>query len=245
METNTGVELSYPFISCLLTHHVQGRYSDALDAGINFIKRVEAIKASPFEPLLADLGLSDINATAKLVSQRVSALRTLVDAQIAQKAGSLPKRSEAGSSRASSESQTSCSYCSAPGVLWSASAGTEQPQGQCVLQRCSACLAAQYCSRDCQSKHWKQHKPLCKQRGATKGPAVSQQSTPVLKASADVVTGTGQPVQRHQVGESMMPSQPQASSTSTTYETADLSGQPDSCPGQLANDPEWVTRMLG
>jgi hypothetical protein len=27
---------------------------------------------------------------------------------------------------------------------------------------CSACRTARYCSKECQTKHWKQHKPVCK-----------------------------------------------------------------------------------
>ena len=31
------------------------------------------------------------------------------------------------------------------------------------LLLCSACKSAQYCNKECQTKHWKQHKPICKQ----------------------------------------------------------------------------------
>jgi hypothetical protein len=28
--------------------------------------------------------------------------------------------------------------------------------------KCSACRTARYCGKECQAKHWKQHKPVCK-----------------------------------------------------------------------------------
>jgi hypothetical protein len=30
------------------------------------------------------------------------------------------------------------------------------------LLQCGGCKEAQYCSRDCQTKHWSEHKPACK-----------------------------------------------------------------------------------
>ena len=33
--------------------------------------------------------------------------------------------------------------------------------GQPAVSRCSACKNAWYCSRDCQLRQWKAHKPLC------------------------------------------------------------------------------------
>jgi hypothetical protein len=30
-------------------------------------------------------------------------------------------------------------------------------------QRCNRCKAAYYCSRECQKRHWKTHKPVCKE----------------------------------------------------------------------------------
>ena len=31
------------------------------------------------------------------------------------------------------------------------------------LKRCTQCKAVYYCSRDCQTKHWGEHKLACKQ----------------------------------------------------------------------------------
>ena len=33
--------------------------------------------------------------------------------------------------------------------------------GALATQRCSKCKQAWYCSRDCQLRQWKQHKPIC------------------------------------------------------------------------------------
>ena len=34
--------------------------------------------------------------------------------------------------------------------------------GDPATQRCSKCKSAWYCSRDCQLRQWKKHKPICK-----------------------------------------------------------------------------------
>jgi hypothetical protein len=36
------------------------------------------------------------------------------------------------------------------------------------LKSCSSCHEVQYCSRECQRKHWKVHKPHCQHRASTK-----------------------------------------------------------------------------
>ena len=36
-----------------------------------------------------------------------------------------------------------------------------QECGELATQRCSRCKNAWYCSRDCQLRQWKKHKPLC------------------------------------------------------------------------------------
>ena len=34
--------------------------------------------------------------------------------------------------------------------------------GEAATQRCSKCKSEWYCSRECQLKRWKEHKPMCK-----------------------------------------------------------------------------------
>ncbi|KAJ7494778.1 hypothetical protein B0H11DRAFT_2003389 [Mycena galericulata] len=38
------------------------------------------------------------------------------------------------------------------------------PEGGPPFAKCSQCATTHYCSRQCQTKHWKEHKPVCKQR---------------------------------------------------------------------------------
>ncbi|KAF9262697.1 hypothetical protein L218DRAFT_929193 [Marasmius fiardii PR-910] len=33
--------------------------------------------------------------------------------------------------------------------------------GRKTVSKCSGCLSAEYCGRDCQKAHWKEHKPMC------------------------------------------------------------------------------------
>ena len=36
------------------------------------------------------------------------------------------------------------------------------------LNKCSACMTVRYCSRACQTYHWKEHKVMCKEMAKTK-----------------------------------------------------------------------------
>jgi hypothetical protein len=38
---------------------------------------------------------------------------------------------------------------------------------------CGGCRVAHYCSRACQSQHWKQHKPVCKALAVAEGAAAA------------------------------------------------------------------------
>ena len=56
--------------------------------------------------------------------------------------------------------------------------------GKPAEQRCSACKNAWYCSRDCQLKQWKAHKPICElfKRGlASKSDSETRQEEVVVK----------------------------------------------------------------
>jgi hypothetical protein len=45
-------------------------------------------------------------------------------------------------------------------------ANLSQPTEMQIVQgsqhKCSACRVVRYCGKECQAKHWKQHKPVCK-----------------------------------------------------------------------------------
>jgi hypothetical protein len=45
-------------------------------------------------------------------------------------------------------------------------AARDLPPGH-KLKKCGGCKVFHYCSRDCQAKHWPQHKPLCEKASAT------------------------------------------------------------------------------
>lgn len=47
-------------------------------------------------------------------------------------------------------SQTGCAYCH------------KQKPADSSFWKCSGCMIVQYCSKDCQTNHWKQHKHICK-----------------------------------------------------------------------------------
>ncbi|KAJ7456944.1 hypothetical protein FB451DRAFT_598744 [Mycena latifolia] len=40
------------------------------------------------------------------------------------------------------------------------------PKGSPAFAKCGQCATTGYCSRECQAAHWKEHKPVCKQRVA-------------------------------------------------------------------------------
>lgn len=51
-----------------------------------------------------------------------------------------------------------------------------------VLSKCGKCLWTRYCSRDCQKKHWQQHKAHCTNPGFMR---IAEQSTKVLRKEFD------------------------------------------------------------
>ena len=49
------------------------------------------------------------------------------------------------------------------------------------LQKCSACKIVEYCSQDCQNKHWKRHKACCKVAGVlAKGKSVAEKRIQIV-----------------------------------------------------------------
>ena len=59
------------------------------------------------------------------------------------------------------------------------------------LSTCSRCHAAAYCSRTCQSQHWKVHKRACNSQKLVPTPSIAQHSTPY--SSTLLPPGSGRP----------------------------------------------------
>lgn len=76
--------------------------------------------------------------------------------------------------RMAPEYKTKCSYCSAP-------------TGNKKLLTCSRCKLSYYCNRDCQMKHWPEHKKNCQEIHTSSNP---QDKIPLFEKAA-ATTGDG------------------------------------------------------
>lgn len=137
---------------------------------------MECIMAGPEEPLeyllsiavcqkFRDADGSDAETILTKGDTLYSSLQVRVAAKRAKK-----KMREAG--------ELACAACGAPRA-------TET--GWNELKQCSRCHVVKYCSRDCQTKHWKEHKLVCKapaKSASAKGSDVVQVSVGVGMASS-------------------------------------------------------------
>ena len=64
--------------------------------------------------------------------------------------------------------------------------GKTEPDGN-TFSKCSECRSVLYCSRECQKKHWKAHKPNCKK--LAKYPKFCDPSTSVIESSLPEIGG--------------------------------------------------------
>jgi hypothetical protein len=56
--------------------------------------------------------------------------------------------------------------------------------------KCSACRTARYCGKECQAKHWKQHKPVCKALAAAAAGAAASAADGNSSAAAKAPAGS-------------------------------------------------------
>jgi hypothetical protein len=105
----------------------------------------------------AQLSALGLDAGALLV--KVGAAKAAVDAGSAdQPDGVLAAIKDLGETLCSLPFSRACNYAACTNL----SGASEAQLVQGRSHKCSGCHTARYCGKECQAKHWKEHRPVCK-----------------------------------------------------------------------------------